>query len=374
MVKLTPEQQALLVGTEPGVYKVLEVYQDDDINFCLADGTTLIAKKGKNAKKAHSYWNDAIAIIVGALALLVLLSLLTSASTDRSWFGTGNGGATRNWIGPVGANIAAVLFNFFGWASYLLPVLIGLVAWRVFQSDTLVPRPLRVLGFVFFVASLAGLMSLFFGAAAGAIVGEAAAQGTAHFIGSVGTGILLGAIFIASLLLVTNFTLASFLSHFDVAWGNLRIRMDEWREGRRADHAPEIAAAQKRAERRRLKRDEPETIPPTISVGEVQAMAAAAAVGRAAKLGEEPYDSIPTIDAENPYDTVQAVEPPEFEEVFAKDKAATRNGRKTKIEEPKFNEEATPEPIKGPKQDFDDYKLPTPDMLPARSSHPAGRR
>ncbi|MBV9215803.1 MAG: DNA translocase FtsK 4TM domain-containing protein [Acidobacteria bacterium] len=340
------------------------VYKDDEINFCLADGTTLIQKKGKNAKKTHSYWNDAIAIIVGAFALLVLLSLVTSASTDRSWFSTGNGAATRNWIGPVGANIAAFFFNFFGWASYLLPVLVGLIAWRIFQSDTLVPRPLRVLGFVFFVVSLAGLISLFFGSSAGAIVGEAAAQGTAHFIGSVGTGILLGAVFLASLLLVTNFTLAGFLSHFDVAWGNFKIRLDEWRERRRVEHAPEISAAKQRAERRKAKRElEPETIAPTISVGDVEAMAAAAAVGRVATVAEEPYDSIPTIDAENPYETNIVNEPPEFDEIFANERADS-NGRK-KREAPKFTEAYADRTVveKVGTQSFDDYKLPTPDML-----------
>ena len=285
------------------------VYKDDDINFCLADGTTLIAKKSKAAK--HSHWNDVVAIIVGALGLLVLLSLLTSASTDRACLPfvdfclqSGNGLPTRNWIGPVGANIAGVLFNFFGWASYLLPVLIALVAWRVFQSDTMLPRPLRVLGFIFFVVSLAGLMSLIGGASAGAVVGEAVARGTAYFIGSIGAGILLTAVFACSLVLVTNATLAGFLSHFDVAWENIRIRIDEWRDKRRVEQSPSIDAAKKRADKRREKRiSMSEDLPPTISIGEMEAMAAAAA-GRTMPVFEEP--SIPTIDTpQDPYETIK---------------------------------------------------------------------
>lgn len=334
------------------------VYKDDDINFCLADGTTLIAKKGKAAK--HSHWNDVVAIIVGALALLVLLSLLTSSATDRSFISTGNGAAsTRNWVGVVGANIAAVCFSALGWTAYFLPVLIALIAWRIFQSDTLMPRASRVAGFVFFVVSLAGLTSLFGGY--GAMVGEAVAQGIAYFIGKIGAGILLGAIFAASVVLVTNITLAGFLSHFDVAWENLRIRIDEWRDKRRAGRSPEIDAAKKRADKRREMRvNQPEVLPPTISIGEVEAMAAAASVGRATETEEEP--SIPTIDSnDNPYETVKVEEPPEVAEAFAKDEEEAAE-EETELEVTENEGDSDEAPFSS-EQDFENYVLPDPTLL-----------
>ncbi len=346
-----------------------EVYKDDDINFCLSDGTTLLKKKGPKAVK-HSRWNDVLAIIVAALAVLVLLSLMTSSPQDRSFISTGGGGPTHNWIGFVGANIAALLFSLIGWTAYFLPALIALVAWRVYNADTLVPRALRVAGFIFFVVSLAGLTSLFGGY--GAMVGEGAAIGVAHFIGKVGAGILLFAVFASSLLLVTNITLAGFLSHFDVAWENVRIRYAEWKDKRVAERTPAIDEAKRRAEKRREKRvKEPEVIPPTISVGEVEALAAAAAVGRSTPLFDESEPSIPTIDGDNPYETVKVEEPPEFEEVFAKDKKkGTRKlkedtGPETVVDEaPPFTEEKPLEvPSSASTQDYDGYKLPTSDML-----------
>ena len=84
-----------------------KVYKDEDINFCLADGTTLLKKKGAKQPK-HSHWNDVVAIIVAATALLVFLCLITASSDDRSLVSTGNGAGGRNWVGPLGANIAAV--------------------------------------------------------------------------------------------------------------------------------------------------------------------------------------------------------------------------------------------------------------------------
>ena len=91
-----------------------EVYKDDDINFCLSDGTTLLKKKGAKPAK-HSHWNDVIAIILAAVAVLVLLCLVTSSSDDRSLISTGGGlPNTKNWVGIVGADIAAVLLSGFG--------------------------------------------------------------------------------------------------------------------------------------------------------------------------------------------------------------------------------------------------------------------
>ncbi|CAN5484520.1 DNA translocase FtsK [soil metagenome] len=339
-----------------------EVYKDADINFCLSDGTTLLKKKGGKAAK-HSHWNDVLAIILAAIAVLVLLCIVKSSPDDRSLISTGGGlAATKNWVGIVGANIAAVLVSGFGWTAYLIPVLIALIGWRVFQSDTLIPRASRVAGYVFFAVSLSGLLTLFHGY--GAIVGEAAAQGTAHFIGNVGAGILLSAIFLSSILLVTNFTLAGFLDYFDIAGDGLKGWFDNWRASRREARSEDISAAHVRAEKRKGRREHTmdEALPPTIAVGNMEALAAAAAVGRSEPLFEyEKIDSIPTIDTrEDPYESKRVFEP-EIEEIPIK-----RRGKTViKPEEPSFEDD---EIIEVPEktvaaQDFDDYKLPGSDLL-----------
>jgi S-DNA-T family DNA segregation ATPase FtsK/SpoIIIE len=338
-----------------------EVYKDDDINFCLADGTTLLKKKSGKAA-VHSHWNDVVSVILAAVAVLVVLCLITSSPEDRSFISTGNGlPGTKNWIGVVGANIAAVLLSAFGWTAYLIPLLIALIAWRVFQSETLVPRPSRVAGYIFFAVSLSGLVSLFGGY--GAIVGEAAAHGIAYFIGSIGAGILLTAVFISSVILITNFTLAGFMSHFDVAGENLRIRIDEWRTKRRSAGSGGISAAQARAERRRGRREhDPDALPPTIAVGDMEAMAAAAAAGRSAPLfDEEPVESIPTIDARDDLYKTRKVIDPEIENIPIAPRGIT-----DEIDgEPSISdEEVDDEPRKAVAvQNYDNYKLPEPTLL-----------
>ena len=337
-----------------------EVYKDDEINFCLSDGTTLLKKKNGKAAK-HSPLNDVIAVILGAVAVLVFLCLATSNADDRSWLPTSSSsGPIHNWIGVVGATIAAGLLNSIGWTAYLVPVLVGLIAWRVFQSDTLVPRTSRIAGYFFFTVSLSGLISLFGGY--GAIAGEAASQGTAHFLGTIGASILLLAILISSILLITNFTLAGFKSHFDVAWENVVIRFDEWRAKRRDSHYDEISAAKARAEKRKDKREHPgEIIPPTISVGEIEARAAAAAVGRSEPLfDEEPLDSIPTIDTrDDPFVTRKEIDP-EIEKIPIEKKKPADD---VEVEPSIDDEEVLDHTRKAAEQDFENYVLPDPSLL-----------
>ncbi len=352
-----------------------EVYKDDDINFCLADGTTLLKKRSKTAK--HSHWNDVVAVILAALAVLVFLCLITSTTDDRSLISTGGvSTTTKNWIGFVGANIAAIFLSAFGWTAYFVPILIVLIAWRVYQSDTLVPRASRVAGFIFFAVSLSGLLALFGGY--GAIVGEAAAQSTAHFIGSIGAGILLLAIFICSVLLITNFTLEGLHSHFNVAWDNVRIRIDEFLAKRREARSPEIAAAKDRAEKRKKQREKvekaakvEEEIPPTIAVANMEAMAAAAAVGRSEPLfaDDDRYGSIPTIDSgEKSYETQKVVEPdieeapPEIEET--KPEKAEASPEPSELEESPTQDDEIDEPTSSKAaQNLDSYKLPDSTLL-----------
>ncbi|MFT3745930.1 MAG: DNA translocase FtsK 4TM domain-containing protein [Pyrinomonadaceae bacterium] len=346
-----------------------EVYKDDDINFCLADGTTLLKKRGPKAAK-HSHWNDVVAIILAAVAVMVLLCLITSSSDDRSWISTGSGAPKlKNWVGVVGANIAAVLFSTFGWTAYLIPVLIAVIAWRVFQSDTLIPRASRVAGYVFFAVSLSGLITLFGGY--GAIVGEAAAQGTAYFIGSVGTGILLTAVLISSVLLITNFTLAGFLSHFDVAGENLKIRIDEWRDKRREARHDLLEEAKLRADKRKGKREpfpkkaDDEDIPATIPIGNAESRAVGVAVGRSEPLFED-VPSIPTIESrEDPYAT-QQVDEPEFEEIPFDMPKKRSKAKPVEIEEiPEFDDEdISDEPVgQGEAKPYADYRLPETSLL-----------
>lgn len=243
-----------------------EIYKDDALNFCLADGTTLLAKRnGKGA--SHSRINEVVAVGLIAVAVLVFLSLVTSSPQDRSFLSTGfsANAPTRNWIGVVGSNIAAALFAAIGQAAYMLPAVIALIAWRVYQSANLKPSIARAVGYALFILSLSGLLYML-NEQYGGVIGGAVPYILAQMIGWTGTAIVLLAALVASLLLVTNFSLNWLFGHVDVAKGNFKIHAAEWLEKRRQARAAAAGDATGRSEKRRRARNNELTDPPTISL------------------------------------------------------------------------------------------------------------
>src|SRR5438132_13976499 len=103
--------------------------------------------------------NEIIAIGLVALALLLGLCLASYNPDDPSWNAAGETGA-HNWIGAVGANVSAGLFQAIGLAGYLLPFLLLAAAWRRFRSRRINAPVSRVSGLVVLVLSSAALLSL----------------------------------------------------------------------------------------------------------------------------------------------------------------------------------------------------------------------
>jgi len=73
--------------------------------------------------------NEIVVIALVATALLLGLCLASYHPNDPSWNAAGETNA-QNWIGTVGANVAAALFQSIGLAAYLLAFLILAAAWR----------------------------------------------------------------------------------------------------------------------------------------------------------------------------------------------------------------------------------------------------
>src|SRR3954467_2890378 len=274
----------------------------DDINFCLSDGSTLL-KKGAEKPRKHSYLNDVLALAVLALAVLLLLGLVSHSWSDPSFNSTGFGGGnkTHNWIGPVGAYLSDLLIQWIGVSAYVFPALVALAAWRIYQSETLRPSVRRIVGFVLFVASLATLTKLI--GKDGGMIPEFLARYSTAFLGWIGATILFATGFIASVILLTNATFRGFWTSVDLAKTNVFVRFDEWKQ-KRQGHAEEVAAAKERSQKRRQKREEvAEEMPSTIVAGEevqsLQTMAAAAGAQGELPLETviEPEVSAPTISA-----------------------------------------------------------------------------
>src|SRR5947199_1305969 len=77
--------------------------------------------------------NEIFVIALVAAALLLGLCLASYHPNDPSWNAAGESGA-QNWIGAIGANVSAAMFQAIGLAAYLLPFLFLAAAWRRFRS------------------------------------------------------------------------------------------------------------------------------------------------------------------------------------------------------------------------------------------------
>ncbi|MCZ6547480.1 MAG: DNA translocase FtsK 4TM domain-containing protein [Deltaproteobacteria bacterium] len=71
-------------------------------------------------------------VAIGVLAILLVLSLLSYAPSDRS-FNTPSGSLnTSNWGGVVGAHLADFLLQGVGLSAYLLPLFLFVVSYHLF--------------------------------------------------------------------------------------------------------------------------------------------------------------------------------------------------------------------------------------------------
>src|SRR5256714_6154567 len=190
--------------------------------------------------------NEIIAIGLVALALLLGLCLASYNPNDPSWNAAGEA-AARNWVGTVGANVAAALFQSIGLAAYLLPFLIMAAAWRRFRARRINAPLLRIAGLTLLVFSSAALLSLAnihplqdASFNAGGLAGSVIARLLVSGLNTIGATILLTAVAVTAVLLTTNLSFTNFYQTVIVAvaqrFAGLRSiseRLRAWRQARR---------------------------------------------------------------------------------------------------------------------------------------------
>ena len=227
---------------------------------------------------------EASLYLLGALALYLFLSLASYRASDPGLLNSGVDDTVRNAGGRLGAWIADLLFNLFGYVAWLLPVMAGFAAWRVFRErrddDALADNRHRVLawsGFTAAVVGAAGLAHLHLSSGmpfeSGGIVGRWIGSGFANAASFTGATLFLFALFLGG---VTLFTGLSWLRMMDrVGRGSVALA------GRAAPVAADLGA---RVADRLKKESPPARIEPR--------MASAAAP---APVTELPRDKAPAI-------------------------------------------------------------------------------
>ncbi len=237
--------------------------------------------------------------ILCAVALSLLLALLSYGAQDPGFADTGEPGAVKNWIGPVGAWLSGLFFFLFGRPAYLFPVMLAFAGWRVHQDHapnearSRVNSLLRSGGFMLTVATSCGLATLHwdgssFPDSAGGVLGEL-----------VGTGCAAGLSFLGATLLLLGLWFAGVALFLGVSWfdvmdriGAASLRGLAWARTRALQRRELASGQQRKQARQEVVREEQKKV---ASRPAPRIEAAAAAVEKSERVERE--RQVPLFDA-----------------------------------------------------------------------------
>ncbi|HRO63910.1 DNA translocase FtsK [Thermomonas sp.] len=230
-------------------------------------------------------WRDIVLIAVAPLLLYLLACLFSYAPSDPGW---DHGGSllapVHNLGGIAGAWTASFLLFLTGYVAFLLPFVLGAIAWiALFGLDSdgdgkadLGPA-LRLVGIVGFLVASCGLLFLRgvpandFSAGAGGILGTLAGRSLLHGFGPVGANLFLVTLFLISVTLATGLSWLAVMDRIGAwalalpgllnrgarqgaksasEWGEARALREQREEARRTD-------SQLRAKRDKVKIEPP---------------------------------------------------------------------------------------------------------------------
>ena len=218
----------------------------------------------------NSAWNEVVALILLGVGTLLFLALISYNPKDLpSWvpwsYLSPPNRPAQNFIGPLGAIFASVFYFLIGAASYLLAaVLLGFGAAKLFYSRLCVMR--RLPWIILFIASGACLLQLqtqhlqgwkraFNIDGPGGLVGSFFAKTLLlNSMGKVGSLILLGGIYLATLILMTGLRPIHLVRETVALTGRLGARLHEWRlrrQLRNSDLKGQLEISQKELSKQR---------------------------------------------------------------------------------------------------------------------------
>jgi S-DNA-T family DNA segregation ATPase FtsK/SpoIIIE len=184
-----------------------------------------------------------------ALSLMLLISLATYNPADPApFFKAGPTGPARNFIGPAGAFLAELLIpQLFGLAAMLLPLVLGIVGWKLFWCKPIEAPYTKGAGLLLLLLGLTAFLALSSGTVV--IEGEAVRAGGAvgEILGAIltasfnrtGAFIVVATTLFVAVILATQFSFAALLrglaSMVAARLGAVRTAWAHFRETRRKE-------------------------------------------------------------------------------------------------------------------------------------------
>lgn len=177
--------------------------------------------------------NEIQAIILFGIALLVLMCLISFSFDDLARFTSRPNVPVRNFAGLFGVYVGAALYMVMGISSYVIPLLI--LSWAVARLFGVTPQKIhfKIFGTFFLILASSSLFSIFgrgdnsFRFGLGGIVGLVFSDFLIKYLGKGGAFLVIGVLFLLSLLLATEFLLLPFLARL---FNNFRKVSEDMKE------------------------------------------------------------------------------------------------------------------------------------------------
>jgi DNA segregation ATPase FtsK/SpoIIIE, S-DNA-T family len=159
---------------------------------------------------------EMVGLLFWALAVYLVMSLLSFSSTDPSLNHTGSEGQPiRNWGGIVGAYVSDLLLQLVGWAAFLVPLLGAWLGWRYMRLHGWGWRPVQWLGLCVAVLTVPMVVHLLVGAwtggtplrEAGGVLGYLLCSILMEYLNLGGTWLVILLIFCVGALMITRTSL-----------------------------------------------------------------------------------------------------------------------------------------------------------------------
>jgi S-DNA-T family DNA segregation ATPase FtsK/SpoIIIE len=191
-----------------------------------------------------------------ALALIWLIALVTYEPTDPVWFFTTDAAhPPANFVGRVGAFLAELSFQLFGYASYLLPMLLAIIGWHYFWCQPADAAYTKAFGVTLFFGCASAFLSLILGSTplagktfhAGGSIGTWLGAALSEYLNRTGSIIVLLTLMVLSIILSTQFSFGRLFARASRESRDLSARgagwLRRWIERRRKERERREVAA-----------------------------------------------------------------------------------------------------------------------------------
>ena len=192
--------------------------------------------------------SEFVGVALFAASLIWIVSLASYEPSDPVWFfSTGSHAVPLNFAGRIGAFLAEVSFQLFGYASYVIPLVMVVVGWNYFWCRKVDAAATKATGATLFFACVSAFLSLVFSTLdvsgksfrAGGYIGDFLARELSDYLNRTGSLIVVVTLIVLAVILSTQFSfgrmMASIIAATKESVGTIVTGVREWWETRRRE-------------------------------------------------------------------------------------------------------------------------------------------